>query len=259
MSGFSIKGVLFDKDGTLIQFHSFWIPIAEELTDHLLANLKVNEPESGMKRRLLQSIGLSEGKVDSKGILAGGTTADIAEAYLKVLAESGFSAEQTAGLHPWLTDEIYRLTQVHRNQLQPTADLESVLERLENHGLKLGIATADDLESTLFFLNKYGVADRFHFIGTSDRYEKKPSPVMLNEFCELTGLHPSEVAIVGDTLTDMRFAQNSKAGLAIGVLSGTSEEAELAPYAGLILPSIGELIAEDGKAAWHASADREHM
>lgn len=258
MTTFSIKGLLFDKDGTLIQFHSFWIPIAEELTDRLLANLKANEQEAGLKEQLLESIGLAaSGKVDSKGYLAGGTTADIAGAYLKVLAESGFSAEHTEGLHLWMTDEIYRLTQAHRDQLLPTADLDRLLQRLEAKGLKIGIATADDWESTLYFLNKYGIADRFHFIGTSDRYEKKPSPVMLDAFCRHAGLLPSEVAVIGDTLTDMRFARNSNAGLAIGVLSGTSEFDELAPYAGLILPSIGDLVDEHGKAAWQTFEDAQ--
>ncbi|GLX67164.1 HAD family hydrolase [Paenibacillus glycanilyticus] len=243
MTTHQLKGILFDKDGTLIQFHSFWVPIAEELTDRLLAELNGGLPaSSGLKEKLLQSIGLNaNGKVDSKGYLAGGTTADIAGAYGEVLEASGYGIEHMQRLLPWITDEIYRLTQVHRDQLLPTTDLNSLLPLLKDKGLKLGIATADDLESTLFFLNKYGIAGYFDFIGTSDRYEKKPSPVMMNEFCKLTGLQPSEVAIAGDTLTDMGFAQQSNAGLAIGVLSGTSEREELAPYAGLILPSVGDL------------------
>lgn len=245
-----IKGVLFDKDGTLIQFHSFWIPIAEAFTDNLLAKLGASEQAAGLKERLLRSVGLEHGKVDAKGILAGGTTADLAEAYANVLTECAFGAKQTEGLLAWMMDELFRLTQLHRDRLLPTADLDLLLNRMKDQRMKLGIATADDLESTLFFLNKYDIAHRFDFIGTSDRYEKKPNPDMLDRFCEQTGLHPTEVAVVGDTLTDMMFARNAKAGLAIGVLSGTSEHSVLAPHAGLVLQSVGDLIAADGKAAW---------
>jgi phosphoglycolate phosphatase len=48
--------------------------------------------------------------------------------------------------------------------------------------------------------------------------------------------------MVGDTPADLRMARDAGAGLAIGVLSGLGGPDDLAPYAHLVLASVGELL-----------------
>jgi len=44
-----IKAIIFDKDGTLIDFDSFWIAVSENAINHILAELNMqNIPLSEM-------------------------------------------------------------------------------------------------------------------------------------------------------------------------------------------------------------------
>lgn len=243
-----IKGILFDKDGTLVDFHSGWVPVATQMADRLLEDYGLQNDISA-KESLLGAIGLHGSQIDPKGILASGTTQDISEAFVRVLRERQADPCKLKRMQDWLTEELYRLTKSNRKNLKPTADLHQLLGQLRRHGLKIGIATADDLESTKFFMEQAGVTAYFDFIGTSDYYEKKPNPSMLRAFCEAGGMSAEEVAVSGDTATDIQFARNGSAGLAIGVLSGVSGLSDLQD-ADLVLRSVGDIVEEDGRLIW---------
>ncbi|MCZ8510938.1 HAD family hydrolase [Paenibacillus filicis] len=250
-----IKGILFDKDGTLMDFYSSWILVAKQLADHLLEKLDIANDGPAIKEDLLNSIGLHDNKVDPKGFLASGTTHDIFEAFVHVLLKAEVNQEKLDGLDHWITEELYRLTKANRDNLKPTADLPHLLEQLRRHGIKIGIATADDRDSTKFFLDKIGIQSYFDFIGTSDYYEKKPNPSMIQIFCEITNISTEEVAVAGDTIVDLQFAKNGSAGLAIGVLSGVSGAAELSGLADLIVDSVGDIVTENGGLIWQKKED----
>jgi phosphoglycolate phosphatase len=243
------KGILFDKDGTLMDFHSSWVQVATQMTDCLLENVGlINNP--AIKKSLLSSIGLHGNQVDPKGLLASGTTQDISESYVRVLQGADVNHDKLERLEDWMTEELYRLTKANRENIKPTTDLPHLLKQLRQHGLIIGIATADDRESTQFFLDKMGIGTYFDFIGTSDYYEKKPSPSMIHEFCKVANISAEEVAVAGDTVVDLQFARNGSAGLAIGVLSGVSGLSELKELADLVISSVGDIISENGCLIW---------
>ena len=66
---------------------------------------------------------------------------------------------------------------------------------------------------------------------------------MVEGFCAATGLVAGAVAVVGDNLHDLEMGRAAGAGLLVGVLSGTSSLAELAPFADHVLDSIADLEA----------------
>ncbi|NOU87979.1 HAD-IA family hydrolase [Paenibacillus sp. LMG 31460] len=244
-----IRGILFDKDGTLLDFYSSWVLLATQMVDCLLEKIGITDHPL-IKERLLNSIGLHGNHVDPLGFLASGTTQDIFEAFVHELREINVNQDKLEHLADWMTTELYRLTRENRENLKPTADLPHLLEILRQHGMKIGVATADDRDSTNFFLDKMGIRSYFDFIGTSDYYEKKPSPKMIQTFCEIVHISAEEVAVAGDTVVDLQFAKNGSAGLAIGVLSGVSGTNELKELADIILSSVGDIIAEDGRLIW---------
>ena len=84
----------------------------------------------------------------------------------------------------------------------------------------------------------------------------KPSAVPLELLCQQTQMQthtadggatnhiitPQECIIVGDTIGDTGMARNAKAGLCIGVLSGSGTEQQLIETgANIIIPNVGHL------------------
>jgi phosphoglycolate phosphatase len=64
---------------------------------------------------------------------------------------------------------------------------------------------------------------------------------MVHGFAKATGLAPEEIAMVGDNTHDLHMARNAKAGLAVGVLTGTGTRASLESHADHVLASIEDL------------------
>lgn len=91
----SIKAIVFDKDGTLMKFEDFWIPVAEHAVKLILSNLSIKQVESQL---LLDSIDVYGGK-DS--ILCYGTYKDMSDAFAKKITELGAYCD---------SDKLYRLT-----------------------------------------------------------------------------------------------------------------------------------------------------
>ena len=62
-------------------------------------------------------------------------------------------------------------------------------------------------------------------------------------FSDLTGLKPTEIAMVGDNRHDLEMARAGGCGLAVGVLSGTGTRESLGRIADVVLDSVAELPA----------------
>ena len=111
-------------------------------------------------------------------------------------------------------------------------------------GLRLGVATNDSTGGAEKTLLALGIAQMFDAAYGYDAVANpKPAPDTIHAFCDLTGLKPSEIAMVGDNRHDLEMARAGRRGLAIGVLSGTGTRETLQPMADVILESIAELPA----------------
>lgn len=244
-----IRGILFDKDGTLLDFNSIWLPASNYLADNIIEKY-CKGCNKNIKKELLRSIGVENGTADGKGILASGTVYDIAEAFMKILEKNNitYNNEEISEMVPKLLNQFI----INRNyDIIPTGNLEKIFIKLKSKNIFIGLATSDTILSTEYCLKKLNIFQYFDFLGTSDgKYPPKPSPILLQNFCRITGLNENEVAVVGDTVTDMQFARNGNAGMAIGVYSGTSSAEELSETADLVYESVDSLIKADGTFSW---------
>ena len=237
----TIKGILFDKDGTLLEFDKTWRPIAGKVILEIMKEYGLGED---YRTRLSVAIGLHEHTIDPGGSLSSGTNKDVADDFLKVLDGSIDEKEFIA----WSTATFNKVA-----ASLPFYPVEGVLDavlELEARGIRIGLSTADTVENGTLFLEKTGLLEHFDYIGADDGIvNPKPATDYMEIFCSRFGLRPEEVAVVGDTMADMNFAKNSGAGLIIGVLSGTGTEELLSAHADLVLESVND-ICQSGRLVW---------
>ncbi|WP_310603941.1 HAD family hydrolase [Anaerosporobacter sp.] len=236
-----IKGVLFDKDGTLIDFFSLWLKAATEVIPKLMKELSIDSmPE--MKEYLLNTIGVRDGAVDPNGGLSYKSYGEIAEDIKEALAEKDVYVD-VSRTHKLLVKLFEEFATGENVQFQTFTPMKEMLTSLKREGIYVGLATADTLHSARVCLEKLDILEMFDFVGGDDGImQPKPHPEMFDLFTQRYKLQPEEVAIVGDTPNDMLFAKQCGA-IAIGVLSGVSNKEDLMENGDYIISSVDELLS----------------
>jgi phosphoglycolate phosphatase len=225
----TIRGMLFDKDGTLLDYHRTWSPINRAAAELAGAG------DAALTARLLDIGGMNAatGITRPDSLFAAGNTREIAEAWV----DAGCTMNVVT-----LTDALDRLFVAGADTAVPVTDLARLFTRLRNFGLFLGIASSDSEAAIGRLVERFALGNLVDFIaGYDSGYGVKPQPGMLSAFCARMGIHSSEVAVVGDNLHDMNMASAGGAGLRIAVLTGTGTPETLGPSSDVCLPSIGTI------------------
>lgn len=226
----AIKGILFDKDGTLIDVNGTWVPFYK----HLLAQelgASEREAEALMERAGYERAGA---RFLPGSVLASGTTRQLVEIWWP-----GDTPAQQKRTGERLDREY---APAARNFLKPLFDLAPLLGELRSNGFVLGVGTNDSEISARGHLGALGVAEFFDVvIGADSVNTPKPSGEMVRHFARQACLSCAEVAMVGDNAHDMEEARNGGAGLAVAVLSGNSGREHVAHMAHHVLDSVEAL------------------
>ncbi len=238
--------VVFDKDGTLIDFHAMWSGWARDLAAGL-------EAATGRDLRvpLYRNLGYDDatGRADAHGQLAATPMARIRDATQEVLLEAGIAPDDAAAalLAAWHAPDPVELA-------VPLADLAALFGALRATGRRLAVATSDDRGPTERTLAAAGVDGLLDAVACADDgLPVKPAPDMVLAICDRVGVAPARTAVVGDSVADLAMGRAAGVGRCIGVLTGVGTADDLAPHADVTLASIAELLA-DGPAA---DGDRE--
>lgn len=225
-SAHSIRGVLFDKDGTLFDFHATWSGWARGF----IADVTGGDPARSARLAAVLGYDIDAGRFERTSPMIAGTMEVVVEAVKTVLPEVAETA-----LRGLIRESTAAAPQAEAVPLIP------LVERLIDAGLVLGVATNDAEVPARAHLTRAGIIESFAYIaGYDSGFGAKPEPGMCLGFCRATGLDPAECVMVGDSSHDL--VSGRAAGMrTLAVLTGLATRDELAPLADAVVESIGEL------------------
>ena len=233
-----MRGILFDKDGTLLDFEATWLPVLRAFARDL-----AHGDEATAEAMLVKGGFDSEtGRFRAGSTIAAGTTVDLAKLWYPTLdgdALGTIVARIDSGFAAGGPDHSVVLPGV-----------VEALTALAGRGHVMGVATNDGTTTAMEALAAIGLGEFFALVlGYDAVTNPKPAPDMVLAFAAEAGMAPADVVVVGDNAHDLVMARTAGAGAAVGVLSGNSEAADLAPFADVLLDSITDL------PAWLAEQD----
>ena len=209
----SIRGLLFDKDGTLFDFNATWAGVMERVLERLT-------PDPGLRRQMAEIAGFDTAarRFRPGSALVAGSTAQIVALWADLLPGQDPAAVEA------MTNSVAR--GIGSEELVPACpDLPGFLAKLKAQGYRLGVATHDAEGAARVHLEKVGALGPFDFIaGYDSGHGLKPGPGMLHAFAKATEIAPSDVAMLGDSRHDLQMVPNAGAALAIGVPDRAGDE-----------------------------------
>jgi phosphoglycolate phosphatase len=223
----AVRGIVFDKDGTLFDFQTTWAAV----TGRMLSVLA--DGDAALEARLAEAAGydLAAQKLLPGSVIVAATVVEAADVLISAMPRGTDRGR--------VIDIMLRLAatapQVEAVPLVPYFD------GLRARGLALGVATNDGAEPARVHLDRAGVLGHMDFLaGYDSGHGAKPGPGQLLAFCAATGLPADAVLMVGDSRHDLTAGR--AAGMrTVGVLTGLATADDLAAEATVVLDHIGHL------------------
>ncbi len=226
-----LAGILFDKDGTLVDFDLTWGRAGHDVMQRL------GEGDAAAVARLVEAMHYDIGArrfAPSSPLIAGAP-----DTYVDLWATALGRPNDAA----MLSDLDDAFTEATLRWLAPIGQPEVVLEALKARGLRLGLATNDGEASARRQLAALGLDAHLDFIvGYDSGHGGKPGPGMVTAFAASIGVEPGRVALVGDSALDLMAARAAGA-IAVAVLTGPAGRDELAPLADHVIDGLEDLPA----------------
>ncbi|MEM9278548.1 MAG: HAD family hydrolase [Pseudomonadota bacterium] len=224
-----IRAIIFDKDGTLIDFAATFNPA----TARVLGQLCGDDTELLHELASVWEFDLATQSLSDSSVLVAGCGADVAaisKEVLKIDNVEGFGTR---------LDQMFGAICVETVKALPGTEL--ALKILHSNGVVLGIGTNDAEENAVAQMETLKFRSFFERIfGADSGHGAKPGPGMVSAFVEACGLEPSQVMMVGDSLHDLE-AGRAAGVVTCGVETGPAERSTLEKHADIVLHSIADL------------------
>ncbi|XGW21871.1 hypothetical protein V3C99_004657 [Haemonchus contortus] len=228
-----VKLVIFDKDGTLVDFHRMWLPWAAN-------TVKLLERATGrpVGPAVYKTLGVDpiQGKV-SMGALAEKTLTGIRADVSVTLQQFGISAKDA--------DSIVErgVPEASPGETAPTCDLPKLFRELRALGCKLALCTADSRAATEQQLRILGIASLLDDVvcGNDSGIIPKPSPLCAIQICKRLDVPLNQAIMVGDTTADLKMGRVAGLKASVAVLTGVGNRDNLKEYSDYFLENVSEL------------------
>ena len=226
----SLRALLFDKDGTLLDYDRTWVPINREVARHAASG------DEALANELLALGGHDPvtDRVAAGSTFAGGSLDGIVDMLARHLGRR---------TPPGLFDSVARLFRDGGGQNSVLlAGAREALVALRGRGFILGLATNDTAAGLEASLARHAILELFAFtVGCDSGHGAKPEAGMVRAFAGAVDVAPRDIAVIGDSIHDLEMGARAGVGLKVAVLSGTSGRDDLGAHADLVLASVADM------------------
>jgi phosphoglycolate phosphatase len=243
--------VIFDKDGTLIDFAELWAHYTTSAVEALMGAIEIPgakaETHAQLRADLYAILGYdpSSRRFDTQSPVVTAPLPTLYTLAAGVLYRHGWGwldaeLQVQRAMIPTMNEPL------RREMVHATAPLPALFGALRDAGVQIAVITSDDRTPTLAALTWLDVAQEVAFVACADDgYPYKPAPEAIWVACQTLGVDLTRTVMVGDSTTDMLMGQRAGVGLRVAVLTGMMAATVLAPLADVVLPSIGEIRVVD--------------
>lgn len=254
--------VVFDKDGTLLDFTATWRPKFLAAVERLLPGLAT---AAGLRAALYDALGYDP--ASGSFHLYAPSRPEVARHF------TPFATAPSQAITATVTTVLYQHSRPHlswdaceqrvqqefvpaladTHDLVPTTDLAQLFSTLYAAGVALAVITSDDRGPTEATLTQFNIRQFIDFIACGDdAYRHKPDPEALLAASEQLGVPLERTAMIGDSVMDLQMGAAAAVGLRVGVLTGCGRQEELKPAAHVVLSSIAEIrvVPSPGPGHW---------
>lgn len=238
-NNFPMSLVIFDKDGTLIDCNSVWLPWME-------AHVQELEQVTGMQlsEQLYSAVGYcpKQNEYQDDGLLAHATVAGIKDKFKEVLVDHGLDHSDADKLVDGCCPEF---DSGDTETLTPLGDLTKIFKTLRSNGVKTAVCTMDSRDGTMTALDSLGLTSLVDMIVCGDDHTSKPKPAPDNalNICKELNVCPTKTVVVGDTTADTGMGKSAGLGLIVGVKTGAGSTRALEKESHIVLNSVDEFLS----------------
>ena len=232
--------VVFDKDGTLIDFHAIWGPRLARVATALAEIADLGNEFLG---HLYRAAGYdpANGTTSGQGPLATAPLHQFTVIMASVVYQHGIN---------W--DGALELSQEHigaamtarpnSKEIIPKGAVTESLQRLNDAGIRTAIATTDNRSATEAMLDTLNLRRFFTDVRCGDDTGPvKPDTAVLEAIAAALQLNVSDLIMVGDTVSDLAMARKAGVALCVGVPGGAGSVEQLQPHADVLIEDVGQI------------------
>ncbi len=238
---FDVSCIVFDKDGTLLDLDFTWGPRTADWIRALAKLVPGEEPPFEDFARAVGYDWLNQ-QILSDGPMAVTTAQKLVTLAAGALYRQGLSWHEAERL-AMTTIRQTMDSPIQAEEIRPVGDIRGTIQRLQDAGILLAVATGDDRQPTEMTLSLLGVKESMAVVVCgNDPLPEKPDPAALFYIEEQLGISTGKMLMVGDSVNDMLTGRSAAVAGCIGITSSTGDALKLATHADVVIPSIDQLI-----------------
>jgi phosphoglycolate phosphatase len=234
----SVDLVIFDKDGTLIDVHQYWVEMSY-LRARIIAR-QYNLDENDI-RALASAMGVdtATGRIKESGPVGLKKREVVMQAAVDYLSSRGHrnsTADCTAAF-----EEVDRLSlTMFDNLIREIPGTKKLLRELHENGCKIALATSDRTSRAKLAMEHLDLLNDIDLIVGADAIASpKPDPETVTVILEKLRCSPGNTVVIGDTDVDMELGVRSGVKASIGVFSGTASKEALLKRTPFVIENVG--------------------